>query len=148
MKRIILIVIALAMVAALFSCSKSPDASSGNEQEIVNLLKTISNDFYEPSAVCLLEIGDCRLKLYNAKNFTGMGKGYFYGIVLKLQGENKLGGTLSHYYLLRIETVTGSDAAIDATLDFDKSNSNLKTWINCSSNQYPKTIYKTYEAYR
>lgn len=150
MKRIVLIAIAMIMVISLFSCES--EKPNHNEEQIIESLKVISNNFYEPGAVRLLDIGDSKSKLYDAKKFTGMGEGYFYGVVLKLQGENKIGGTLSHYYLLRIETVTGSAAAIDAALEFDKTSSytksNYEKWTECSPNEYPKTTYKTYEEYR
>ena len=59
------------------------------------LVKMVTDDFYEPSAVRVLEIGDFeeRTKWDETSLLFGPDT-----VVVRLQGENRVGGTLNHYY--------------------------------------------------
>ena len=59
------------------------------------LVKMVTDDFYEPSAVRVLEIGDFeeRTKWDETSLIFGPDT-----VVVRLQGENRVGGTLNHYY--------------------------------------------------
>ena len=64
------------------------------------LCKITKSDFFEPSAIRVLEIGDYRERTRWGKDSV------LYGpdtIVVRLQGENRVGGTLNHYYLVCIK---------------------------------------------
>ena len=59
------------------------------------LVKMATDDFYEPSAVRVLEIGDFdeRTKWDETSLLFGPDT-----VVVRLQGENRVGGTINHYY--------------------------------------------------
>ena len=124
-----------------------PNALTEDEQLLVDLLIKISNDFYEPSAVRVIDLGDYRL--YDASEYSGMGYGSYYGIKVKLQGENKVGGTLNHPYLIRVKVVGAEEAKrAAAEKKFDSSRYWKENWDKCEPNNYPKSDYKTFEEYR
>ena len=152
MKRIIAILIALLTVIGLSSCSgnsadKSPESGrSKEEKRLYEAIRKMSNDFFEPSEIRLLEIGD--YKLYYSGDLSGMGDGCYYGITVRLQGENKVGGTLSQYYTLRLDTVTVGGARLDAEKEFDEDKYYKKNWDECKSDKYPRSSYGSFEEYR
>lgn len=119
------------------------------ERMLYDALLAMSGDFNDPSAVRLLEVGD--YKIYNSADYTGMGKGAFYGVAVKLQGENKAGGTLSGYFLLRTESVTLSDksrAKMEEEARFDSSSYWQKSWDECPADEFPRSSCDTFEDYR
>jgi len=72
------------------------DALSEVERKLFDAL--IKMDFYEPSAIRIMEVGEYH-------NYTKYKGEPLYGtdtVVVKLQGENRVGGTLNHYYLVCI----------------------------------------------
>ena len=71
------------------------------EEKLFNNLIAITKDsFYEPSAVRVLEVCD----YYEGTTRTDPDEyDYSYGpdrVVVRLQGENRVGGTVNHYYLI------------------------------------------------
>ncbi|MBE6559886.1 MAG: hypothetical protein E7662_02070 [Ruminococcaceae bacterium] len=59
------------------------------------LIKMTTADFYEPSKIRVLEIGDYSDNSKYAKDDILYGPST---VVVRLQGENRVGGTLNHYY--------------------------------------------------
>lgn len=84
------------------------DSLTGEEKLLFNALVRMIKDFYEPSAVRVLDIGD--YTNYEEKDLSSLSQAdadYLrknaVTIVVRLQGENKIGGTLSHYYMICLE---------------------------------------------
>ncbi len=81
------------------------------------VIKMTKADFYNPSKIRILEIGDSEnVSLARAGEDYTKAKVLLY-IVVRLQGENRAGGTLNHYYkivygeaeLPNLGRVSGSD---------------------------------------
>lgn len=110
MKRWIALILALVMVLGMVGCGESakepePTATpeptaremlNEKEEQLYNsLIKITTADFYEPAQIRVMEIGD-----YHARSkYTD--SDVLYGpdtVIVRLQGENRVGGTLNHYY--------------------------------------------------
>lgn len=116
MKRALFLVLALVMCLTLCSCSKeeeNEDAVLENTQSSAieqltdlekklfdNLISIVSADFYDPSAVRVLEI--C-----NYKNDVPT---LPHTIAVRLQGETITGGTVNNYFLICMKSGEASDA--------------------------------------
>ncbi len=127
MKNAILYILALACMLSILLCVCNSDGGetdttaapvtttpptareqlTSHESDVFEaLIKMITADFFEPSAVRILELGE-----YNtSKSVIGDdGVEYDYDVphtvVVRLQGENRVGGTLNHYY--RVCVVAG-----------------------------------------
>lgn len=111
MKKIIILILAFLVCLSLFACSSEHETLpttepsttpptayeqlSDQEKILFEALVKMASDFYEPAALRLLEVGDLDRRAHYDR------EAYNYGpdtIVVRLQGENTLGGTLSHYY--------------------------------------------------
>jgi len=129
MKRIIAVFVMLCMCLALCACANeeaqptetpaepterpTEPVITEKEQQLVNyLIDIVTDSFYEPSAVRVLEIGD------HVDNTMWRDEGQpeslheFYGpetIVVRLQGENRIGGTLNHYYRICLTSAYNED---------------------------------------
>lgn len=62
-----------------------------------SLVKMTTADFYEPAAIRVLEIGDYTKYTEYDENTVRYGPDV---VVVRLQGENRAGGTLNKYYLV------------------------------------------------
>ena len=112
MKKALSLILALVMCLSLFACGGDNDTADNTEplsaiDQLTKverhlfdaLVKMITKDFFEPSAIRVLEVGD-----YINRNQWGE-YSTLYGpdtVVVRLQGENRVGGTLNHYYIVCI----------------------------------------------
>ena len=104
MKKRIALLLALVMVLGMVGCGGKQTArkqlNKQEEQLVTALIKITTADFYEPSKIRVLEIGTYE----NRTRFEGDPDHVEeYGpdtVVVRLQGENRVGGTLNHLYLL------------------------------------------------
>lgn len=118
MKRTLSLALALILCLGLCACGgTAPEADTAasttapvqltakeqlTEKELAlfdALVKMVTSDFYEPSAIRVLEVGDLdeRTKWADDADLKDM----LYGpdsVVVRLQGENRVGGTLNNYY--------------------------------------------------
>ena len=107
MKRIISVLLIMIVLVSISACGTSKEEPveeelsaieqlSEKENLIFEALKKVTVDsFYEPSAVKVLEVGDW-------KDAFGPSS-----VIARLQGENKVGGTVNHYY--KICVIAGED---------------------------------------
>lgn len=116
MKKAVSLILALVMCLSLCACGENSSANNDSSSVSENstaplsardqltdlesrlfdaLVKMVTDDFYEPSAVRVLEIGDFeeRTKWDETSLIFGPDT-----VVVRLQGENRVGGTLNHYY--------------------------------------------------
>lgn len=116
MKKTISLLLALVLCLSLCACGENSSANNDSSSVSENstaplsardqltdlesrlfdaLVKMVTDDFYEPSAVRVLEIGDFeeRTKWDETSLIFGPDT-----VVVRLQGENRVGGTLNHYY--------------------------------------------------
>lgn len=116
MKKAVSLILALVMCLSLCACGENSSANNDYSSVPENstaplsardqltdlesrlfdaLVKMVTDDFYEPSAVRVLEIGDFeeRTKWDETSLIFGPDT-----VVVRLQGENRVGGTLNHYY--------------------------------------------------
>lgn len=134
MKKMISLFLVFVLCLSLCACGKNGGATEAPETEPMEtlsareqlteveqrlyeaLIRMTTADFYEPSAVRVLEIGD-----YNEN--TAMDEtSFLYGpdtVVVRLQGENGEGGTLNHYYLVCIKGAENMTETAQIT---------IKTW--------------------
>ncbi len=110
MKKIVALILALSMLFALGGCGakepepepepKARDLLNTEELALFTAITKISTaTFYEPSKVRVLEIVDYDQRTTRDKDSI------FYGpdtVIVRLQGENRVGGTLNHYYRIVI----------------------------------------------
>lgn len=118
MKRTLSLALALILCLGLCACGGTvPEADTAasttapvqltakeqlTEKELAlfdALVKMVTRDFYEPSAIRVLEVGDLDERTKWADNADA--KDMLYGpdsVVVRLQGENRVGGTLNNYY--------------------------------------------------
>ena len=118
MKRAISLILAIMLCLCLCACGDdtSETTASANpptareeltdleESLFSNLISITKDSFYEPAAVRVLEVYDYeeRSKYENTNSHD-----ILFGpdtVVVRLQGENKVGGTLNHYYLICIKS--------------------------------------------
>ena len=113
MKKTLSLLLALVMCLSLCACGGDNDnkdnSSTTAQEQLTDLEKTLFNNlisitsevFYEPAAVRVLEVRN--YEEYSGTNLPAT-------VVVRLQGENKAGGTLNHYYLICIKSGEASDA--------------------------------------
>ena len=116
MKKAVSLILALVMCLSLCACGENSSANNDSSSVPENstaplsardqltdlesrlfdaLVKMVTDDFYEPSAVRVLEIGDFEERTKWDETSLIFGPDTF---VVRLQGENRVGGTLNHYY--------------------------------------------------
>lgn len=120
MKKVFLLILTIIMCIPFCACSEDAapvteatseatsealtarEQLSDLEEQLFDHIISITTDtFYEPSAIRLLEIGD-----YMQRS-THDSTDVLYGpdtVVVRLQGENRVGGTLNHYYMICLTT--------------------------------------------
>lgn len=115
MKRIIALFMALVMCLTLCACGANNEATTARElltekeRSLFDaLIKMTTENFYEPAAIRILEVGDYEENTANKEDSI------LYGpdtVVVRLQGENRMGGTINHYYLV---CITAAENMTDA----------------------------------
>lgn len=125
MKKAITIILILTMILSLAACgSRASNASSTKaqaenatiptekpvsardslnetEKQLFDALIEMAKNFYEPSAVKVLEVGDYENNTkWEGTEYKTTGSDT---VVVRLQGENRVGGTLNHYYRVCIK---------------------------------------------
>ena len=79
------------------------DGSIDYDQLLIDAIIKISTaDFYEPAAVRVLEIVEFTTHYALFKSYEEI-KESPWNVVVRLQGENKIGGTINHYYMICIK---------------------------------------------
>jgi len=125
MKKIIIFTLTIMLILSICSCGNSgtqtstttaavtTEASAQDQlSELENklfkaLIKMTKDHFYNPSTVRVLEIGSHFDRTTYDKNTT------LYGpetVVVRLQGDNRAGGTLNHYYKVCITAAENTSA--------------------------------------
>ena len=66
------------------------------------IIKITTADFYEPAAVRVLEIKSFSTKWFLTADYAE--KECPWNVVVRLQGENRVGGTVNHYYKICIKS--------------------------------------------
>ncbi len=107
--------------------TQSPiEALNEQEKQLFDALILITKaDFYEPSAVKVLEIGDYQ---YRTKYKEDDSYDLLYGpdtVIVRLQGENRVGGTLNHYYIICINS--GENESSTAQSQIENYRNMIKT---------------------
>ncbi|MBR2387439.1 MAG: hypothetical protein IKB02_10320 [Clostridia bacterium] len=169
LSTISLILVVFLSVSILSACGneelveveKTPiELLTEKELLLFEALKKISADFYEPAGVKLMEVGDYekfdetslakRFSLNISRLEEIMGVGTFNCIIVKLQGENRVGGTLNHYYLVRLDSF--DSYIIDNLQEYleDHAESLAKHyWDRCKSEEeYPKKTFDSRQEYK
>lgn len=112
-KRYFVLLFAVITLLSLCACGEKQTTSENqptakeqlNESESIlfDCLVNITTEyFYEPAAVRVLEIGDFQKGGFDSNT-----------VVVRLQGENKLGGTLNHYYCIAVSESETPDGIKD-----------------------------------
>lgn len=107
MKKIIATILTMVLLFSCVTALAEEEQLNEYEQLLVDALIKVSTDyFYEPSAVRVLEIDAFEKTAY----YPNVPDSEFYpwNVFLRIQGENRVGGTLNHYYLLCIKSGEGS----------------------------------------
>lgn len=160
MKKFIVIMVVVFSFALLISCNEGENTTKNPTEEVKRELTPIeqlteeekilfdalikaSETFYEPSAIKLLSVGDREVergkRIYSNEY---LGPGRYQCVVVRLQGENKIGGTLSHYYKMRVETLEDSillESEISKKIYELAEEDCKKNWDNCEPNEFPKS---------
>ena len=126
MKKIFSLILALVLCLSLCACgsdqSQTSDANltareqlSAKEEALFSaIISFVSNDFNAPAEVRLLEVGDYE------ENSAGNGENPDWAdfVVVRLQGENKLGGTLNNHYLVCVNDTKCWNKADNKPMEF------------------------------
>ena len=132
MKKTLSLIVALILCLSLCACggeNNAPETTTTTqpititlsareqltdlEEKLFNNLIAITKEsFYEPAAVRVLEVCDYKERSkYETPEFDDL----LYGpdtIVVRLQGENRVDGTLNHYYLICLKAAENKDENI------------------------------------
>ena len=126
MKKTISLLLALLLCLSLCACgsdqSQTSDANltareqlSAKEEALFSaIISFVSNDFNAPAEVRLLEVGDYE------ENSAGNGENPDWAdfVVVRLQGEHKLGGTLNNHYLVCVNDTKCWNKADNKPMEF------------------------------
>lgn len=157
MKKVTAVFLAIIIMLCFASCaagkSKTPvDDLSEDELLLFDALKIITQDFYEPGAVRLLEVWEYNVfyqSFYGIWNPAPLENGEFHSVVVRLQGENRVGGTLNHYYIVRLDTLP--DYIVDNVEQAIQNAAETaceKNWDNGLNTEYPHTSFRTRAEYK
>lgn len=139
MKKILSILLALVLCLPLCACGEKKDTAREQltdlERNLFDALIAISTkSFYEPAAVRVLEVCDYEERSQHLQDKDSK-YGYIrhnyelnYGpdtVVVRLQGENKVGGTLNHYYLICVKA--GENDSEDANYIIERYSNSSNT---------------------
>lgn len=120
-KRILSVVLLLAILltnTVSFAEESAIAQLSDFEKEVYDALLIMLNDFYNPSEVRILEMGEYTDRSSYRENAGEDALSAFLAgpstIVLRLSGTNKLGGTLNHYYMLALNDWMTAETILDS----------------------------------
>lgn len=136
MKRLFALLLAFVMCFSLCACGE--DNSQGEVEETEELtarekltdkeealfsaiISFVSEDFNAPSEVKLLEVGDYE------ENSTGNSENSDWSdfVVVRLQGQNKLGGALNNHYLVCVNDTKCWNKASNKPMEFSTAQSDF-----------------------
>ena len=152
MKKILSVIVCFAMLAPLCACSSAPstpiEALNVDERELYDALLFMSDSFFNPSEVRLLDVGDsAKMCIFeeDSEHITAVCN----SVVVRVQGENKSGGVSNDYYRLYLTSLQGKALATAiAEYDFDQSDFWRKNWDECGEDEYPRSHYESFENYK
>ncbi len=130
MKKWMVILLTLAICLGLAACGEEPvvttepptvrEQLSAEEERLFSaLIQAVTEDFYEPSTVRVFDVWDYDDRTYLEKykdsddEYERSMYEHYYGpelVTVRLQAENKIGGTVNHYYRL---CMTGAENTSD-----------------------------------
>ena len=182
LKKILVLLLTFVLVFSFPACEKKTPIDELTEKELVlfEALKIMTKDFFEPSGVKLLEVGDYNISVtdyfdreydwydvqdlhsdemykdmndpyYHINLHKNLGYGEFEHITVRIQGENRVGGTLNHYYIVRLNTMSESITDTPEQIAEDTFNSHYnkkEDWDNISRLEFPRSNYDTWEEYK
>lgn len=144
MKKLFSLSICLIMLFSLFSCQKelTPiEKLTEDEKILYDALLVMSNSFFNPSEMRILEAGD-----------SGIVSGddcAHNTLTVRIQGENKVGGVSNDYYVVYLYSLQGKRlATVLAEKQVDSEEYWLETWNECSEDEYPRVFYSTFEEFK
>ena len=135
MKKALFLILALVLCISLCACGGGSDVPPETTTKPLTareqltdfeakffkiLIDMTKESFYEPSAVRVLEVCD-----YNENTKYENDTSYYdsmYGpdtIVVRLQGENKAGGTLNHFYLICLKSAENKSEYAQSMISLD-----------------------------
>lgn len=140
MKKITAFVLCFVMIFSFGACGKSKtpiEELTQNETLLYDALLIMSDSFFNPSEVRLLDVGD-----------SGREKSTLT-VTVRIQGETKGGGATNDYYKLYLDSLRGKAYATALAEDeFDSSDYYKENWDECKANEYPRSSYATFKDYR
>lgn len=143
MKRIIALLMVAVLGISLCACGESKSKTAKEmltEQELAiynYVLDITTEEFFEPSAAKILSIGDYNdsgAQYETDPDFKSLWSSTT--IVVKIQGENKVGGTVNNCYLIALNEVHNNERFI-----FDQED---KVMFSCVPGDYA-ILSKSYE---
>lgn len=148
MKRLFSILLCLGMLLSLWACGNSKTKSeeksktpiedlNEDEKYVFDALVVAGNSFFNPSEMRLLDIGDPGLD--DARHAT---------VTVRLQGENKLGGTVNDYYRLTLYRLRGKELAKALAEEAFENDYYRDNWNECKAGKYPRSWYDTIDEYK
>lgn len=179
MKKTLALFLVISVIFSLSACGKRTPIDELTESELIlfDALKIMTKDFFEPGEVKLLEVGDYGVSNENpfeidylAEEFDeeydwdayiayeqfldevhdDLGYGEFKYITVRIQGENRVGGTLNHYYRIRLDTLPESivdNPAQFAEEEFSKYHNKQEDWDNDEYNRRWHDSWEEYKSY-
>ena len=150
MKKIFGASICFVLLLFLCSCGATPvDELTPDERELYDALLVMSDSFFNPSELRLLDAGDSAVSyIYETEEEERL-SGACNSVVVRVQGENKSGGVSNDYYRLNLTSLAGRDLAeIIAGYDFDNSTYWRENWDECGEDEYPRNNFETFADYR
>lgn len=141
MKKFIALLMVVILGLSLCACGKPKTAKEMlTEQELAlynYVLNITSEEFFAPSAAKILAIGDyddSGAKYETDPNYKSLWSSTT--IVVKIQGENKVGGTINNCYLIALNEVHNKEWSV-----FDREH---KVKYDCVPGDYA-ILYNSYE---
>ena len=126
------------------------------EKMLFEAVIKMSKDFFEPSGVKILEVGEYHEANHyvyaKTSNEDKLGDGLFNLVTVRIQGENRIGGTLSHYYLIRLdtlkETIVDNPQQKQQKIEERAESDCISRWDNRGEDEYPKTDFGSRQQYK
>ena len=133
----------LVVMLALASCivSYAEEAIDYDQMLVDVLIKVTTAEFYEPSAVRVLEIGNFSKYEYPEDEDCSP-----WNVMVRLQGENRVGGTLNHYYWLCIKGGEATSQKAKDAMEIEESIISLSAQLGQSLSWVDYMTIQTYRA--
>lgn len=155
MKKVLTFSLVIIIFLSLVACSdnsQNPKTAieelNEDEKVLFEALKVMSNDFFEPGEVTLLEVGDYGGSIYSGLS-NPCGRGEHHSVTVRLQGENRVGGTLSDYYTVRLDTLPESIVDnVGTAIRKEAENDCKEHWDDCTSWEYPRSDFSSRTEYK